>query len=116
MDAPSPQGRILKQDMLQHLRVLSEKTKKFQIILYTFNLCSVKLLLLKNSNYIKKYYSYKRKERKKCYTVRSILDLESGKGIVRSVLNREMITKCSIWQKHSKCSDYMPWNHNLWDI
>jgi hypothetical protein len=66
-------------------------------------------------NYKKRYYSYKRKERKKCYIVRSILDLGRGKGKVRSVLNREVIIKCSIWQEHSKYSDYSPWSHNLWD-
>jgi len=64
------------------------------------------MLLLTNSNYTKKYYSYKRKERKKCHIVRSILDLERRKGKFTSVLNRQVITKCSIWQEHSKCSDY----------
>jgi len=73
--------------------------------------------LLTNSNYSKKYYFFKRKEGKKFYIVRSILDLGRGKGKgsildlgrgkgkVRSVLNRQVITKCSIWQEHSKCSD-----------
>jgi hypothetical protein len=83
------------------------------MILHTFNLCSVKMLLLTNSNYRKN--SYKRKERKKCYMVRSILDLGREKGKVISVLNREVITKCSIWQEHSKCSVYRSWSHNLWD-
>jgi hypothetical protein len=26
-----------------------------------------------------------------------------------------VITKCSIWQEHSKCSVYRSWSHNLWD-
>jgi len=95
--------------------MLSEETKELSIILYTFNLCSVKMLLLTNSNYRKKYYSYKRKEKKKCYVVRSILDLGRGKSKVRFVLNRQVTTKCSIWQEHSKCSDYRLCSHNLWD-
>ena len=59
-----------------------KKQKNFQIILCTFNLCSVKIFLLTNNYYRKKYYSYKRKQRKKCYIVRSILDLGRGKGKV----------------------------------
>ena len=73
------------------------------------------MLLLTNGNYRKKYYSYKGKERKKYYVVRSNLDSGRGKGKVRSVLNRQMITKYSMGQEPSKCSDYRPCSHNLWD-